>query len=93
MRSLPSATKGARVTPAAANALALLPGRVAELIFARLAEIAEVAALAPVGDDGWDESSLLQLKVYHSVALYSLDRDGGIVVHNVVPAESISRAG
>jgi hypothetical protein len=93
MRSLPSAPKSARVTPAAANALALLPGRIAELIFARLAEIAEVAALAPVGDDGWDESSLLQLKVYHSVALYSLDRDGGIVVHNVVPAESISRAG
>ncbi len=93
MRSLPSATKGARVTPAAANALALLPGRVAELIFARLAEIAEVAALAPVGDDGWDQSSLLHLKVYDSLALYSLDRDGGILVHDVVPAQNISRAG
>jgi hypothetical protein len=93
MRSLPSHSKGIGVTAAAANALALLPGRVAEIIFSRLAEIAEIAALTPFGNDGWDESSLLRLRVEDSLALYSLDRTGGILVHDVVPAERISRAG
>jgi hypothetical protein len=93
MRSLPSQIHGIRVTPAAADALAQLSGRVAELIFGRLAEIAEVAALAPVGDDGWEETSLLRLRVHDSVALYSLDREGRILVHDVVPAERSSRAG
>ncbi len=79
-------------TPAASSALALVPPETVQKIAATLCDIAELATTTRVSGIYWDGSSMFRVQVQNVEVLYSIGRDGDVLLQHVIVMDA-RRAG
>jgi hypothetical protein len=78
----PDGRHSVRTTHAAAEGLRALTPDLLVHISKMLCEIAEVVSISPV--NAWDDTSLLRLHAGNVLVLYSIEKDGKLIVDHVV---------